>query len=76
MPRAQTSWIHGWMRKGKTMTEKEAIRELATVQADIIRRMGGSFGSPEDWHRAYTVSVKVMESMHKQIVENESPEAQ
>ena len=44
-------------------TEKEAIRELATLLAEVIRRMGASYGSPEAWRTDITRAVKVFEDL-------------
>ena len=48
------------------MTEKEAIREIACIQADIVRRLSASIGS--DWRDLFKVAVNVMEDMNSQIV--------
>jgi uncharacterized protein YheU (UPF0270 family) len=37
------------------------IRDLATLVAEIIRRMGADYGSSEDWRRDITTAVRIME---------------
>jgi hypothetical protein len=39
----------------------EAIRDLASLVAEVIRRAGASYGSPDDWRRDITTAVKIME---------------
>ena len=43
-------------------TTTEQVRDLATLLAEVIRRMGAAYGSTDDWHRDYTHAVKIMES--------------
>ncbi len=37
------------------------IRDLAMLVANIIRRMGADYGSPEDWRLDITAAVQIME---------------
>ena len=43
------------------------IRDLAELVADIIRRMGASYGTPRDWRQDFTRAVKIMEKAHVRI---------
>lgn len=54
--------------------EREAIRDLAMLTAEIIRRMGAAYGSPEDWRRDITKAVGIMESLSRTIDETPNPE--
>ncbi len=42
--------------------QNEEIRDLASLVAEIIRRMGAAYGSAEDWREGFTVAVKILES--------------
>jgi hypothetical protein len=45
--------------------ENKQIQELATLVAEIIRRMGASYGSAEDWRADFRRAVKIMEEASK-----------
>ena len=38
-----------------------ATRDMAMLLAEVIRRMGASYGSADDWRRDVTTAVRVME---------------
>ena len=42
------------------MNDKD-IRDLASLLANVIRRMGASYGSQDDWRRDITAAVQIME---------------
>ena len=44
-----------------TKQEWEAIRDLASLMAEMIRRMGASYGSAEEWREGITLAVRIME---------------
>ena len=43
------------------MGNREATCELASLLAEVIRRMGASYGPPKEWRRDFTRAVKVFE---------------
>lgn len=43
------------------MTHLEAIRDLASLIGECIRRMGASYGESDVWRRDITRAVKIME---------------
>lgn len=43
------------------MNFNEDIRDLATILAEVIRRMGASYGSREDWRIDLAKCVSIME---------------
>jgi hypothetical protein len=52
------------------MTKKvcaAAIRELADLTAELIRRAGTAYGPSEDWRNGFTRAVKVSESMSREL---------
>jgi hypothetical protein len=49
------------MEGGTMKQEWEAIRDLASLTAEMIRRMGASYGSAEEWREGITLAVRIME---------------
>lgn len=50
------------------------VRDLASLLAEVIRRAGAAYGSPEEWRRDITVAVKIMERNHRDVTETEARE--
>jgi hypothetical protein len=48
------------------MNEKH-ISDLAVLVAEIIKRMGAAYGSPDDWRRDITTAVKIYEGISQDI---------
>ena len=46
------------------MNRDEEIRDLASLLAEVIRRAGAAYGSPQDWRRDFTQAVKISDSAH------------
>lgn len=51
------------------------IRDLASLVAGIIQRMGASYGSGDDWQRDFIVAVKIMEQANVEVVKQTQKEA-
>jgi len=52
------------------MTQTEImtmLRDLATLQAGTIQKMGAAYGSSEDWRRDFTEAVKIMEAASRAL---------
>ena len=50
------------------MTERDKdIRDLASLLAQVVRRAGAAYGSPEDWHRDFTEALRIMERANVRI---------
>jgi hypothetical protein len=47
----------------------EDMRDLASLVAEIIRKMGAAYGPPEEWRRDITKAVKIME--HNNVLVHE-----
>jgi len=45
------------------MTKQEAadLRDLASLVIEVIRRMGASYGSSDDWRRGISTAAAIME---------------
>ena len=43
------------------MNFNEDIRDLAMIVAEVIRRMGAAYGSPDDVRRDFSTCVTIME---------------
>ena len=39
----------------------EDLRDLASLVAQLIRKMGAAYGPPDEWRRDITTAVKIME---------------
>ena len=49
--------------------DRADIRDLASLLAQTIRRMGVAYGDPEDWRGAITALVHIATRQHRRLVE-------
>lgn len=55
------------MTNAHSLSVDQALIELATLLAEVIRRMGAAYGSSEDWRRDLTRCVKIHEQLFRAI---------
>jgi hypothetical protein len=56
------------------MSTTEAIRDLASLTAEVIRRMGATYGDAATWRADITRAVKIMEHFHALTASKEGEE--
>ena len=52
----------------RCLVQDEALREIASLTAGIMSRLGASYGAPEEFRRDFSRAVQIMTEANKRVV--------